>query len=57
MGRQRIPMINLSAATGIPRTTLAEQVNGNSRITVDNLVKIAKALGVEPSTFIDNAPV
>ena len=52
MGRQRVTMISLSERTGIPRTTLAEQVNGG-RITVDNLVRIAKALNVEPSTFID----
>jgi transcriptional regulator with XRE-family HTH domain len=52
MGRQRLTMIGLSDYTGIPRTTLAEQINGNTRITVDNLVKIAKALGVDPSTFI-----
>jgi transcriptional regulator with XRE-family HTH domain len=57
MGRQRLTMLSLSEQTGIPRTTLAEQVNGGSRITVDNLVRIAKALGVEPSTFIDNAAV
>lgn len=56
MGRQRITMLALSDLTGIPRATLTNQINGPGRITVDNLIKIAKALGVEARTLLDDIP-
>jgi transcriptional regulator with XRE-family HTH domain len=46
MGRQRMTMSTLSELTGIPRTTLAQQINGGARITAANFIKIAKALDV-----------
>jgi len=51
MGRQRVSMIELSRRTGKPRRTLSDQIN-SGRITVDYLVAIAEALGVEPSALI-----
>lgn len=45
MGRQRINMLELARRTGIPRTTLAHQVN-RSTLSVTNLLLIAASLGV-----------
>lgn len=55
MGRQRLTMIALAGLTGIPRTTLIDQVHGNRRIPVRNLAKIAQALRIDLSRFIDGA--
>jgi transcriptional regulator with XRE-family HTH domain len=54
MGRQRISMLRLSTLTGIPRTTLADQINGG-RITVDTLAAIAAALDVTASSLLGEA--
>jgi transcriptional regulator with XRE-family HTH domain len=54
MGRQRISMLRLSTLTGIPRTTLADQINGG-RITVDTLAAIAAALHVTASSLLGEA--
>lgn len=51
MGRRRVSMVELGRRTGIPRTTLAHQIDV-SRITVDNLVAIAKALDVDAADFL-----
>lgn len=45
MGRQRMTMSELSTRTNIPRTTLTHQIDGRG-LTVDNLMRIATALGV-----------
>jgi hypothetical protein len=45
MGRQRVNMLELARRTGIPRTTLADQVN-RSNLTVNNFVLITRSLGV-----------
>ncbi len=50
MGRQRLSMSALADSTGIPRSTLAHQIN-NGPLTVDTLTAIAEALGKEPSHF------
>lgn len=44
-------MVKLSKETGVPRGTLFGQINGGT-VTVDNLVLIARALGVEPSDLL-----
>jgi DNA-binding phage protein len=46
MGRRRVNMVELARRTGISRTTLHSQIN-NTRVTVDTLVAVATALGVE----------
>lgn len=45
MGRQRVTMLELARRTGIPRTTLAHQVN-RSTLSVNNLLLIAESLDV-----------
>ncbi len=50
MGRQRLSMSALADSTGIPRSTLAHQIN-TGRLTVQSLTEIAKALGKEPTHF------
>lgn len=50
MGRQRLTMSALADLTGIPRSTLAHQIN-TGRLTVHSLTEIAEALGKEPSHF------
>jgi len=47
MGRQRVTMVALARRTGIPRSTLAHQIN-LSTLTVNNLILIAGSLGVDP---------
>jgi transcriptional regulator with XRE-family HTH domain len=51
MGRQRMSMVKLAALTGKPRTTLDYQINIGT-VTVDNLVLIAAALGVQPADLL-----
>jgi len=51
MGRQRVTMVELSRRTGVARSTLANQINLDT-LTVYNLVAIAQALGVRPSTLL-----
>ena len=51
MGRQRVTMVELSRRTGVARSTLANQINLDT-LTVYNLVAIAQALGVKPSTLL-----
>lgn len=51
MGRQRVSMSELGRRTGIPRSTLAHQMDV-SAVTVGNLVLIAQALSVDPSDLL-----
>ncbi|MFT4124425.1 MAG: hypothetical protein QM635_11410 [Microbacteriaceae bacterium] len=51
---------SLSAATGIPETTLLRKINANGDFGVSELVRIAKALDVPaseiaPSAFVAKA--
>lgn len=45
MARRRVTMVELSKRTGVPRSTLAYQVNSDC-LTAHNLLAVAKALGV-----------
>lgn len=54
MGRNRVSMAELSRRTGISRTTLIHQIDV-SRVTVDNLISIAKALDVATSELLGEA--
>lgn len=47
-------MNGLSKATGIARSTLTEQINGDVKLSVDTLVKVAEALNVEPAELFVN---
>lgn len=51
MGRRRISMVELHRRTGIARSTLAHQIDV-SRVTVDTLVAIAKALDVDVNVLL-----
>lgn len=51
MGRQKMSLKKLSEAIGVPRSSLAHQLDV-SRVTVDNLVLIAHALKVEVSDLL-----
>lgn len=46
MGRRRMTMVELSRRTNKSRQTLTDQIN-SGRVTVDNLMAIAGALGVD----------
>ena len=46
MARRRVTMVELSKRTGVPRSTLAYQVNSDC-LTAHNLLAVAKALGVD----------
>jgi DNA-binding Xre family transcriptional regulator len=52
--RRRVNMVKLSAATGIPRTTLIGQID-TGRVTVDTLMAISKALEVPLSDLLGEA--
>jgi lambda repressor-like predicted transcriptional regulator len=56
MGRQRVSMSELSRRTGRSRTTLSHQID-ISAVTVDNLVLIARALGVSAANLLGDAAV
>lgn len=51
MGRQKMSLKKLSETIGVPRSSLAHQID-ISRVTVDNLVLIARALKVEVSELL-----
>lgn len=51
MGRQRITMVELSRRTGVPRSTLAHQINSDS-LSLSNFVAIAAALGVKAADLL-----
>jgi transcriptional regulator with XRE-family HTH domain len=54
MGRQRISMLELARRTGVPRTTLAFQID-NHKLSVANLVAIAKALNLNAADLLPAA--
>lgn len=54
MGRRRINMSELSRRTGISRTTLMHQIDV-TRVTVDNLIAIAKVLDVSVTDVLGEA--
>jgi len=51
MGRQRVSMVELARRTGIPRSTLAYQINV-SALSVNNLLAIASSLGVPAADLL-----
>lgn len=55
MGRQRVSRVALSQRTGISRTPLGAKLNGDVAFTVDEVVKIAAALGISPHSLLDPA--
>lgn len=54
MGYHRVSMVELGRRTGIPRSTLANQID-SGRITVDNLIAIGNALGVAPAELLPDS--
>lgn len=56
MGRKRCSMAKLSRQTRVPRSTLTEQID-NNRVTVDTLMKIARALDVDASDLLPEGPI
>lgn len=55
LGKRRISMVELANRTGIPRSTLANQIN-NGPLTVATLLRIATALAVEPAALLPYQP-
>jgi len=51
MGRQKMSLKKLAETIGVPRSSLTHQIDV-SRVTVDNLVLIARALKVEVSDLL-----
>lgn len=51
MGRRRVSMVELGRRTGIPRTTLAYQIDFG-QVTAANLVAIAAALDIAPADLL-----
>ena len=48
---------DISAETGIPPSTVQHRLSGNSKLYLDDVIRIAYAVGVNPSTVIDRAQV
>ena len=55
VARKRVRLDELSAATGIARSTLSNKINGNSDFTVSELVEVAIALDVSAAEFLPSA--
>jgi transcriptional regulator with XRE-family HTH domain len=55
IARKRLRLTALSAATGIPRSTLHNKLRGNSDLTVTELVQLAIALDVPAADLIAGA--
>lgn len=49
-------MVALSKATGIPRETLRQQVNGEASMRVEVMVLCADALGLDPAALLLDTP-
>lgn len=56
MGRQKMSMKKLAEAIGVARSTLTHQIDV-TRVTVDNLVLIARELGVDVNDLLPEQPV
>lgn len=52
MARKRFSQVRLSKETGIPESTLKRRLSGQYPFDVEELVDIARALGVSPHSFI-----
>lgn len=46
---------SVAADAGIPQTTFGRKINGHVEFTFSELLRIANALGVSPSTFTPTA--
>ena len=55
LGRRSMSQLDLSARTGIQRSTLNRKVTGQTQITIADLFVIADALDVAPSYLIEDA--
>ena len=55
MGRQRVSQRTLARELGLSPTAVHMRLRGQTRITADELVKIAALLDVEPSALIGDA--
>ena len=55
LARRGIPVGDLAEATGINLRVLGRKLSGSSPIGVEELIAIATALGVRPSTLIQSA--
>ncbi len=51
MGRQRVTMVELSRRTGVPRSTLAYQINSD-KLSLSSFVAIVAALGVKAADLL-----
>lgn len=54
-GRRKIKQADISLATGIHVTTLSKIEQGHTTMSLDQLFKIASALGIEPGDFLNAA--
>lgn len=52
MARQRVTATTLSQAADIPPATLSRKLNAITGFTVEELLRVARALEVAPSTFL-----
>jgi transcriptional regulator with XRE-family HTH domain len=52
IARKQVKLADLSAASGIPRSSLHKKLCGSSNLTVDELVKLAIALDVPAADLI-----
>ena len=46
---------DISAVTGIPPSTIQHRLSGNGKLYLDDLIRIAYAVGVDPATVIRRA--
>lgn len=51
MGRLKISAKDLAESTGVAPATLSRKLNAKAGFTVEELVKIARVLGVPAATF------
>lgn len=52
MARKRITAATLSESTDIPPATLSRKLNALSSFTVDELLRVARALDVDPAALL-----
>lgn len=55
MARQRVSVVRLSDTTGIPARSLARRLRGEGRLDIEELARIAAALGHTSSDFLPAA--
>lgn len=56
MARARMTQVELAEILGVPQTSVSRRLHGKIPFRVDELEKVADALGVHPAQLLGGAP-